>query len=78
MPGPIFTDQAEGAALHVRVRVEKYRPGRKPVGLPDEVVERTYWVDTKTGREITDPERIVRLEAKLKGVDSRAPDQRLP
>lgn len=75
---PVFTDQAEGAAMHVRVRVDKYRPGREPVGPPDEVLERTYWVDATTGREITDPERIARLEAKLRGGDQRAPDKRLP
>lgn len=80
MPGPIFTDQAEDAALLVRVRVDKYAPGREPVGPPDEVVERAYWVDIRTGREITDPKRIKRLEQKLAqaGGAPRAADQRLP
>jgi hypothetical protein len=56
------------------VRVEKYRPGRAPVGPPDEVVERAYWVDVRSGREITDPIRIAQLEEKR----HRAADERLP
>jgi len=69
--GPVPGDMVEGAAHLVMVRVEKYRPGREAKGTPDEVVERGFWVDARTGREIVDPERIRALEARRLGRDTQ-------
>ena len=74
LPEPAIGDEGDlaGSAYRVAVRVDKYRPGRRPAGPPDEVVEVAYWVDAKTGREIRDQKRIEALERRLRALGGQA------
>lgn len=50
-------------AIRVRRRLAKWEHGRTPEdGPPDEELDAVFWFDAE-GNEITDPVRIMRLEA---------------